>query len=154
VLAYDTVAAMFHGSSRSTERLVWTLWGCCRLKSTPPAPRPPGPSGNTRGIWKLPLARVVAEYGQLSPRIAEPNVAISYRTAAPPRTAVLPSPPTSHAKPARGLKFVYDGLLNSLPGSLACRQNRASAQVGFASTARLRIVLTRPLSSSGSVMNS
>src|SRR6185503_5722107 len=37
----------------------------------------------------------------------------------PPRIAVRPSPPTSHAKPTRGATFFSDGLANGPPSTLS-----------------------------------
>src|SRR6185312_5543605 len=57
------------------------------------------PNGGTRFVWKS----------------EKPRVAMSYRNAKPPRTAVLPSPITSQAKPSRGLKLCNEGFLNGGP---------------------------------------
>src|SRR6266850_65444 len=44
---------------------------------------------------------------------------VSWYSPPPPRIAVRPSPPTSHAKPTRGATFFSDGLTNGPPSTVS-----------------------------------
>src|SRR5436190_24155057 len=101
----------------------------------------PAISDAGRGNVGLLIVAVAANGGE---NAAMPNAllngpSVSWYTPAPPRTAVLPLPATSHAKPTRGARLPSEGF--SPNGSPTVNDR----------SLRSRSVVSRPLASAGSV---
>src|SRR5205809_3850036 len=102
----------------------------------------PAVSEAGRGNAGLLIVAVAANGGE---NAAMPNAllngpSVSWYTPAPPRTAVLPLPFTSHAKPTRGAQFFSDGF-----------SPNGAPTVNDLSLTMSRSVVSRPFASDGSV---